>query len=98
MPLLHYRVPKIARRAALSHMNDYDSGNQSRGGRPIKSPPVRQRFYRDWNQRTVIVEHVLQRPLGRNKNVAVDLSERLDAFSPLLFDAAMDAQWIYRAH
>ena len=29
MPLSHYRDPKIARHAALSHMNDYDSENQS---------------------------------------------------------------------
>ena len=66
--------------------------------RLIKLPPVRERSYRDWNQRTVIVEYVLQRSLGRNNNLAVDLSERLDAFSPLLFDAAMDAQWIHGAH
>ena len=66
--------------------------------RLIKLPPVRERSYRDWNQRTVIVEYVLQRSLGRNKNSAVDLSERLDALGPLLFDAAMDAQWIYGAH
>jgi hypothetical protein len=32
MLLSRYRVPKIARRAALDHMNDYDSENQSWGG------------------------------------------------------------------
>jgi hypothetical protein len=31
MPLWRYRVPKIARHAALGHMNDYDLENQSRG-------------------------------------------------------------------
>jgi hypothetical protein len=30
MPLWRYRVPKIARHAALSHMSDYDLENQSR--------------------------------------------------------------------
>jgi hypothetical protein len=30
MPLLRYRVPKIARHAALRHMSDYDLENQSR--------------------------------------------------------------------
>jgi hypothetical protein len=30
MPLLRYRVPKIARRGALGHMNDRDLENQSR--------------------------------------------------------------------
>lgn len=66
--------------------------------RLFKSPPLREPSYWDWNQRTVIVEYVLQRSLGRNKNSAVDLSERLDALGPALFDAAMDAQWIYGAH
>jgi hypothetical protein len=41
---------------------------------------------------------VLQRSLGRNKNFTVDSSERFNALSPLLFDAAMDIQWIYGAH
>jgi len=31
IPLWRYRVPKIARHAALGHMNDYDSESQSRG-------------------------------------------------------------------
>jgi hypothetical protein len=31
MLLWRYRVPKIARHAALGHMNDYDLENQSRG-------------------------------------------------------------------
>jgi hypothetical protein len=30
LPLVRYRVPKIARHAALSHMSDYDLENQSR--------------------------------------------------------------------
>jgi uncharacterized protein YybS (DUF2232 family) len=40
---------------------------------------------------------VLQRSPGRN-GFAADLSQRLNAFSPLPFDAAMDAQGIYGAH
>ena len=63
-----------------------------------KLPPVRGRSFRNWKRRTAIVEYVLQRSLGRNKNSAVDLSERLDALGPPLFDAAMDTQWIYGAH
>ena len=63
-----------------------------------KWPPVRGRSFRNWKRRTAIVEYVLQRSLGRNKNSAVDLSERLDALSPAPFDAAMDTQWIYGAH
>lgn len=66
--------------------------------RLIKLPPVRERSVRNWNQRAVIVQYVLQRSLNRNRNSAVNLSERLDAFSPLLFDVAMDTQWIYGAH
>jgi hypothetical protein len=58
MLLLRYRVPKIARHAALSHMNDYDLENQSLWSRLIKLPPVYDRSYRDRNQRTVIVEDV----------------------------------------
>lgn len=58
--------------------------------RLIKLPSVRGRSFRNWKQRTAIVEYMLQRSLSPNKNLAVDLPERLDAFSPLLFDAAMD--------
>ena len=42
--------------------------------RLIKSSPVHDRSYRDWDQRTVIVECALQRSLRRNNNLAVDLS------------------------
>ena len=35
---------------------------------------VHDRSYRDWNRRTVIVECALQRSLGRNNNLAVELS------------------------
>jgi hypothetical protein len=42
--------------------------------RLVKSSPVHDRSYRDWNQRTVIVECALRRSLGRNNNLAVDLS------------------------
>jgi hypothetical protein len=31
IPLLRYRVPKIARHAAFGHMRDYDLENQSPG-------------------------------------------------------------------
>jgi hypothetical protein len=42
--------------------------------RLIKLSPVHDRSYRDWNQRTVIVEYALQRSLGANNNLTVDLS------------------------
>jgi hypothetical protein len=66
--------------------------------RLIKLSPVHDRSYRDWNQRTVIVEYALQRSLGPNNNLAVDLSLRINAFSPLPFNAAVDAQRIYGTH
>jgi hypothetical protein len=71
MPLWRYRVPKIVRRAALGHMNDYDLENQSLWLRLIKPSSAHDRSYRDWNQRTLIVEHALQRSLGRNNDFAV---------------------------
>jgi hypothetical protein len=66
--------------------------------RPSKSSPVHDRSYRDWNQRTVIVESAFQRSLGRSNNLAVEFFKRLNAFSPLPFNAAMDAQGIYGTH
>jgi hypothetical protein len=42
--------------------------------RPIKLPPVNDRSYWGWNERAVILEHASQRSLGRNNNLAVDLS------------------------
>jgi hypothetical protein len=65
--------------------------------RLIKLLPVHDRSYRDCNQR-LIVEYALQRSLGPNNNLAVDLSLRINAFSPLPFKAALDVQWIYGAH
>jgi hypothetical protein len=47
---------------------------------------------------TVIVECALQRSLGPNNNLAVYLSQRINAFSPLPFNAAVDAQRIYGTH
>jgi hypothetical protein len=44
---------------------------------------------------TVIVECALQRSLGPNNNLAVYLSQRINAFSPLPFNAAVDAQRVY---
>jgi hypothetical protein len=58
--------------------------------------PVNDRSYRDWNHRIVIVE--LRRSLGPNNNLTADLSQRINALSPLPFNAAVDAQWIYGAH
>jgi hypothetical protein len=78
-------------------MNDYDLENQSRG-RLIKLSPVHDRSYRGCNQRIVVVEYALQRSLGPNNNLAVDLCYRINAFSPLPFNAAVDAQWIYGTH
>jgi len=66
--------------------------------RLIKLSPVHHRSYRDSYQRTVIVEYALQRSLGPNNNLAVDLSQRINAFSPLPFNAAVDAQRIYGTH
>jgi hypothetical protein len=63
--------------------------------RLIKLSRIYDSSYRDWNQRTVIVE---QRSLGPNNNFAVDLSQRINAFSPLSFNAAVDAQRIYGTH
>jgi hypothetical protein len=59
--------------------------------RPIKSLPIQDRSNGGWNERIVIVEYALQRSLGRNNNWAVKLSCRLNEFSPLPFNAAMDA-------
>src|ERR1700704_4637802 len=66
--------------------------------RLIKSSPIHDRSYRDWNQRTAIVERVLQRPLGHNNNLVVECFKQLNAFSPLPFNAAMDAQRIHGTH
>jgi hypothetical protein len=59
--------------------------------RPIKSPLVQDRSYWGWNERTVIAEYALRRSLGRNNLLDVDLSWRLNAFSPLPFNPAMEA-------
>ena len=66
--------------------------------RLIKLPPVHDRSCRDWNQRTVIVEYALPRSLGTNNNLTVDLSQRISAFSPLPFNAAVETQWINGTH
>ena len=66
--------------------------------RLIKSSPIHDRSYRDWNQRTAIVERELQRPLGHNNNLVVECFKQLNAFSPLPFNAAMDAQRIHGTH
>jgi hypothetical protein len=66
--------------------------------RLIKLSPVHDRSYRNWNQRTVIVEYALERSLGPNNNLAVDLSQQINTISPLPLNAAMDAQWIYGTH
>jgi hypothetical protein len=66
--------------------------------RLIKLSTVHHRSYRDSNQRTVIVEYALQRSLGPNNNLAVYLSQRINAFSPLPFNPAVDAQRIFGTH
>jgi hypothetical protein len=53
---------------------------------------------RDWNQQAVIVECALQCQLGRRSDLAADPSQRIDAFSPPPFNAAMEAQGIQTAH
>ena len=58
------------------------------------SPPVHDRSYRAWNQRAVIVKHLLQRPLDRVNNLAMELSQRLHGFRPLPSSAAIEARWI----
>ena len=45
--------------------------------------------------RELIVEYALQRWLARNNDLAAHLSLRLNAFRPLPFNPAMDAQRIY---
>jgi hypothetical protein len=66
--------------------------------RLIGTSPVHDPSYRDWNQRTLIVEYALQRSLGRNSNFVAEFSCRLNAFSRLPFNAAMDAQRIFGTH
>jgi len=66
--------------------------------RLIKLSPVHDRSYRGRNQRTVIVEYALQRSFGPNNNLAANLAQRINAFSPSPFNAAEDAQWIYGTH
>ena len=66
--------------------------------RLIKLSTFHDRSDRDWNQRTVVVEKQLQHSLGPNNKLAVDLSQRINAFSPLPFNAAVDAQRIYGTH
>ena len=68
------------------------------GSRRIKSSPVRDRAYRDRNQRTFIVEYEPQRLLGRDSDFAADLSQHFGAFSPLPFNAPVDAQRIRGPH
>ena len=80
-------------------MTDYDLENQSRELlRLIKSLPVHDRSYRNWNRRTAIVKYVLQHSLGRDNSLAMDLPQRRDAFNPLPLNAAVDAQWIFCTH
>jgi hypothetical protein len=61
-------------------------------------PPIRGRSDRNWNEQTLIVEGALQRSLGCGADQTADLSQRLNAFSPPPFNAAMDAQRIFGTH
>jgi hypothetical protein len=63
--------------------------------RPIKSSPIHDCSDRGWNQRTIIVEYTLQHSLGRSDELA---AQRLEAFGPLAYWAATDAQRIFGAH
>jgi hypothetical protein len=66
--------------------------------RRIKSAPVHSRAYRNRNQRTLIVEYEPQCSLGRDSDFAADLSQHFGAFSPLPFNASVDAQRIRGPH
>src|ERR1700722_9759097 len=66
--------------------------------RRIESSPLRNRAYRNRNQRTLIVEYEPQRLLGRDGDFAADLSQHFGAFSPLPFNAPVDAQRIRGPH
>jgi hypothetical protein len=66
--------------------------------RPVKLPPVHDRSYRDWNQRTVIDEIALQHSLCRSNNLATDSSQRTKISGALQFDAATDAQPVFGTH
>jgi hypothetical protein len=66
--------------------------------RPVKLPPVHDRSYRDWNQRTVIDGNALQHSLCRSTNPATDLSQRTKISGALQLDAATDVQWIFCTH
>jgi hypothetical protein len=75
-------------------MNDYGWENRSLRSGPIEPSPIRDP-YRDRNQRAVLVQHALQRPLGGIDNSA---AQRLEARSPLPFNAAMGAQSVFGTH
>jgi hypothetical protein len=94
MPRWRCRVPKIARRAASDHMNDYGWENRSLRSRPVKPSPIRDP-YRNRNQWAVLVQDALQRPLGGVDNSA---AERLEARSPLPFNTAMDTRAVFGTH
>jgi hypothetical protein len=64
----------------------------------VRPSPVNDGSYRDWDQRSFLVEYALKHSLCRNNNLAADLSQRLDEFSPRPLNAAADAQRIFRIH
>ena len=68
------------------------------GSGRIKPSPVHNRAYWNRKQRTFIVEYEPQRSLGRDSDFAADLSQHFSAFSPLPFNAPVDAQWIRGPH
>jgi hypothetical protein len=65
---------------------------------PIKPSSLHDRSYCDWNQQTFSAESASQCSFGHVNNVGADLLERFHTFSPLPFNAAVDAQWIYGTH
>jgi len=58
--------------------------------RPVASLPVRDRSDPERNQRIIIVECALQVSLRGDKNLAMDLSQRLNAFNQPPLNAALE--------
>ena len=66
--------------------------------RPVDSSPSPGRSDRHRNKPAIMDEYTLQGLLDRNDEPAADLPQQLDAFRPLPFDAAVEAQGISSAH
>ena len=79
-------------------MNDYDLENQSRRRLIGLSLVHHDTSWRNRNWPTVVGQFALQYCFCSNDNLLPDFAQRFNAFSPLPFNAAVDAQWIYRTH